>query len=532
MKARVWKIFILGGVAWIAAYFATRNLITQQIMYNLTGLLSCVVIFVGVWRNKPAAKAPWVLIASGILAWSIGDLIWSGYSLVLHEDAPWPSPADFIYLAGPVFMAFGLTKMLRQRVAGRNVDAFLDALILAIGAGTLSWAFFMAPYAADGQLTTLMKVVSVAYPLADILLLGVVAHLVLGRGADSPSVRLIALAMGATLVADLVYSVQSLTGSYYVGHVVDSGWLLFYILMGAAALHPSVSLPARRTSMHGESASWKRIALMGVATALGPIAIVIQNERNASLDIPVLAGASLVMLVLVVVRTERLVREVHERVKQLRIQEDLLRTSLRNSKELESRLRHQALHDPLTALPNRTLFKERLDRAIRRLSRDSKAVGVLFVDVDNFKVVNDTMGHDAGDQLLVEIARRLKGLVRSPDTPTRLGGDEFALLLDDLVTPSVPKVIANRILDAMCRPFMINDNAVAIQVSIGIALSLNQSVTPAELLSQADMALYAAKRRGKQQWVVFEPALFQEAPERVSSHPPIEASDGPTFLSA
>lgn len=171
----------------------------------------------------------------------------------------------------------------------------------------------------------------------------------------------------------------------------------------------------------------------------------------------------------------------------------------------EERLRQDALHDPLTALPNRTLFADRLAQALQRQRRSSGSVAVLFVDVDEFKSVNDRLGHRAGDQLMIAIAGRLRGSLRASDTAARLGGDEFGILIEGADQADACQV-ADRILKAFSPPFVIDGHSCDKTASIGIATSIHPTDTGSELLRRADLAMYAAKMSGRKgRYEVFQP---------------------------
>ncbi|HZY64814.1 MAG TPA: PAS domain S-box protein [Rubrobacteraceae bacterium] len=165
--------------------------------------------------------------------------------------------------------------------------------------------------------------------------------------------------------------------------------------------------------------------------------------------------------------------------------------------ELEDELRQQALRDPLRDLPNRALFMDRLEHALRQAERRKKPVAVLFVDLDNFKPVNDSLGHEAGDQLLIGVARRISTAIRGGDTAARLGGDEFTILLEDLNDAGDAALVAERILGALDEPFRIKGRKRHVTASLGIALSPSSGVAPAEILNKADEAMYKAKEGGK-----------------------------------
>src|ERR671912_891033 len=184
-------------------------------------------------------------------------------------------------------------------------------------------------------------------------------------------------------------------------------------------------------------------------------------------------------------------------------------------KALVEQLSYQAFHDLLTGLPNRALFMDRLERALTRANRRGSKVAVLFTDLDNFKVINDSLGHKAGDQLLVAVAERLKTCLRPEDTAGRLGGDEFTILVEDISSVGEGVQIAERIADILRPPFALEDQEVFVTASTGIALNSTAQEQPADLLRYADLAMYRAKHRGKARYEVFEPSMDAKAVERL-----------------
>jgi diguanylate cyclase (GGDEF)-like protein len=208
-------------------------------------------------------------------------------------------------------------------------------------------------------------------------------------------------------------------------------------------------------------------------------------------------------------------------------------------KEFERQLAHQAFHDPLTGLPNRALFMNRLERAVARIGRGDHSMAVMFLDLDRFKVINDSMGHEVGDQLLVEVAHRLAGCVRPGDTVARFGGDEFTLLLEDVTGIEDATHVAQRIAERLRTPVTLNGQPMPVTTSIGIVLADGSGAAPiargeesndvppaahaapsaqneeeasacaehgqaADLLRHADVAMYRAKRSGGGRYEVFD----------------------------
>src|SRR5579871_570704 len=183
-------------------------------------------------------------------------------------------------------------------------------------------------------------------------------------------------------------------------------------------------------------------------------------------------------------------------------------------KQAEEQLQHMALHDALTGLPNRLLFHDRLRGALARAQRLSTGVAVLFVDLDNFKIVNDSMGHDAGDILLKTIASRLQASARAEDTVARLGGDEFTLLLEGLSSVEEATQVAERIVFALQKSIPLGESQVFASASIGIAYSAD-SIDSEDLLRDADTAMYQAKTNGKAGYVLFDPSMNASVVERI-----------------
>jgi diguanylate cyclase (GGDEF)-like protein/PAS domain S-box-containing protein len=184
-------------------------------------------------------------------------------------------------------------------------------------------------------------------------------------------------------------------------------------------------------------------------------------------------------------------------------------------KALKEQLHHQAFHDLLTGLPNRALFMDRLEHALIRANRRGSKVAVLFADLDNFKVINDSLGHKVGDQLLIAVAERLKTHLRPEDTAARLGGDEFTILAEDIASVGEVVQIAERIAELLQPPIALDGQEVFATVSTGIALNSPTQEEPADLLRHADLAMYRAKYRGKARYEVFESTMDDKAVERL-----------------
>ena len=184
-------------------------------------------------------------------------------------------------------------------------------------------------------------------------------------------------------------------------------------------------------------------------------------------------------------------------------------------KHYEEQLEHRAFHDPLTELPNRSLFMNRVEQGLARLDRRGKALAILFFDLDRFKVVNDTMGHEKGDLLLQEIGKRLNAMLRPGDTAARFGGDEFTLLLEDLNGIDDARVITERLIEALQEPIYMEGREFEITASIGMAMSFSRHDRASDLLRNADIAMYRAKNKGKARYEVFDTKMSAAALSRL-----------------
>ena len=189
-------------------------------------------------------------------------------------------------------------------------------------------------------------------------------------------------------------------------------------------------------------------------------------------------------------------------------------SDITEQKRLEEDLAHLAFHDPLTGLPNRALFKDRLDMAMAKAERSGAYVAVLFLDVDDFKTINDSMGHSVGDDLLREVARTLAGCLRRSDTAARLGGDEFAVLVEGFTSHDAVVTLARRIVAAMRRPMLVGRQNLSVTASVGVTFGLH-GTTSDGLLSNADLAMYSAKNSGKDRFEVFEERMHKAVVARL-----------------
>ncbi|MFC4071577.1 putative bifunctional diguanylate cyclase/phosphodiesterase [Actinoplanes subglobosus] len=731
------------------------------------GYSCAIAVLVGVRLNRPRRRLPWYLVSVAIACFTTGD---SAYNLILAMgDTPdFPGVADFFYLVFYPLLTAGLLMMIRARNSGdANRSALLDALVPTVGLGLLAWVYWIAPFTRSEHLTMPEKLVSIGYPLGDVLVLAMILRMFTGSGKRLNSVAALGVAMVGLLISDVFYGQDQLNSAWELGGPVDLGWIVFYSAMGYAALRPamvSLTEPIERPSpgMGSHRLFWLSTAAL---IAPGVLALEYMQGREAEIarggvvDAPVIAGAAALMFLLVLGRVadlaqsqrqagsrERALREagtllfaaateedvtravkdavatlmpadqpyhlqflppaegsdgetrvsrvaaadlpegfssggfhhvVHatqrlsghrtgrlvigapdpvlhlllpafetlssqiavvlERIEltaevsrregeawfrtliqsaadvillldangtiryatpsaealfgddptgsplggliaensQEALREILFRVrsgvgdlddiqltaigaggrvveiecdlrDLRNDptvaglvvtlrdvterRSLEKDLTHQAFHDALTGLANRVLFKDRLEQAFCVAERDGATLGVLFVDLDDFKEVNDTLGHAVGDQLLLTVAQRISENIGKGSTAARMGGDEFAVLVEQSDSVDAAERVAAALVEALGVPVEVVDadgaaHVISGKCSVGVATN-RDAETATELLRHADLALYLAKGNGKGGWQRYQSdlhtAMMQRLEMRTALHEAIE----------
>ena len=772
-RDRVWLWYLAVASGLTALYLFAPALAGNGPLINALGLSGVVAIVAGIRMHRPGARAAWWLFAAGQFLFFSGDIYTYSYPKLFGADVPFPSAGDALYLTVYPVVFAGLFALVRRRNPRRDRSALIDALILTIGVGLLSWVFVIAPNIHVTGQTWLQTSVGVAYPLGDVFLLAGLIRLAVDSGQRTLSFWLLVGSIMCLLATDSAYNLALLKGTYNHQLIYDAGWILYYLLWGAAALHPSMRTLEEPAKDQRTRLTPLRLALLGGACLIAPGIRFVQAIHNP--DVLVLIVGSAVLFLLVVARMAGLVRQearvvsreralrgagidlvaaagneqvaaaaisavhrlfeaeppvrlvlisgneavveassdgatggrvgdgtrdwlmrhsadavrivhaelpafvrgdlrlpegqttlvapltvrgdvrgalvisspetvspdladalgalatqvslavegatlaadLHRRRSEARFRSlvahstDLITvldadgivtyqspsiervlgykteeiegsrfdrlltesdrpllaqliavdgsggtdahtlecsvnhrdgTMLRfeiqhtdllhdehvngivlNSRDIserkafEEQLAHQAFHDPVTKLANRALFSDRVEHALMRAGRGVPEIAVMFIDLDDFKTINDSLGHAAGDEVLQEVARRLKIAVRPTDTVARFGGDEFAVLLDGVIGSEDAADAAARILRALDLPVTIDGKNVFPRASVGICLVGEEVETPEaeELLRNADVAMYMAKRDSKGSYRVFEPTMHERVVERL-----------------
>jgi diguanylate cyclase (GGDEF)-like protein len=460
-----WWFLGAGGIAAVVYFLIRGNGDVQSLTYELVGGLSAAAVIVGTRFHQPERQAGWHLLAAGISLWVLGDLLWNANRTVF-DARPFPSVADVAYLASYPFLFLGLLRLLRDRLAGRDRAAALDAAAVTVAVALPALAFVLGPLADDDTFGRLARGVAIAYPVAGLLLLGIVVRLLLAPGPRTTAFWLLVAGIGSNLVANTIFALPRVTARSLAGSPVDGLYLLGYLLIGAAALHPSmVGVGAPSPARPAVAPYRARMAMVGLAGLSAPAVLAGEAIDGHVRHVPLVLAGWCVFLAVVLGRLVLLLRH----------------------------LAREAQLDPLTRLANRSHLVDRVDAVLRqRRAGDSHDVALLYLDIDRFKVVNDSIGHAGGDRLLVQVAARLEAIVRPGDLVARLGGDEFVVLCQQIADEPAARAVADRLGDGLADPFWVDGTPHFLSASIGISRATATS-DPAAMLKDADAAMYRAK---------------------------------------
>jgi signal transduction histidine kinase len=313
--SRAWWAYLACGAVVAAAYYLVpaTGLVPRWAakigLYNGLGLSAVVAIVVGVRRHRPERPLTWYLFAVGLLSYVTADVIFYTYQDILHLEV-FPSAADVFYLAAYPFLMAGLLLLIRARSPGADRASLLDALVVTVGLGMVSWVFLVGPLAHSPDLTVAERVVSMAYPIMDVLLLATAVRLVVDGGPRPPAFWILCCGVGALLVTDTLYSIIQLTGGYHTGSPIDLGWMTWYACWGAAALHPTMDALAEPAPLREARLSPWRLGLLAGASLLAPAVQVVQLVRGQHTEGLVTAVGSMVLFGLVLARLHGLAGEV------------------------------------------------------------------------------------------------------------------------------------------------------------------------------------------------------------------------------
>jgi diguanylate cyclase (GGDEF)-like protein len=439
---------------------------------NLMIEMAAVATVAAAWTARSGrgrVRAAWVVMAIGLGFFTSGAILWRYYRYVGYAN-PYPSVADGLYLVLPIATAIALLLLSSGLSGTSRTRLILDGVIVAGSFAIVGWAAVLEDVWNSDPADRAQVVVSASYPVLDaaVLTIGVVVVARAPRGQRETLV-LLTLAMLAVTISDGVFVYLTATRQPVESQLVDTGWLIGVALFIAAAFAGYGY--AHRETVTPQPVSWTSVWLPFVPVLLASAAVF--TESPAELKAGPIPAIGLVLLLAFSAR-------------QLLV--------MSQNRTLLATVAEQALRDPLTGVGNRIVFRDRLNHAMQLRRRDGLSVSVLVMDLDDFKVVNDTLGHPVGDELLSLVAERIVGSVRAGDTVARLGGDEFAVLIEGREDNS--QLVAHRVVEAFHDPFIVDGQDLLIRPSVGLAVAEvdEPDLTAEDLLKRADIAMYAAKR--------------------------------------
>ncbi|MCU1397518.1 MAG: hypothetical protein JWN62_627 [Acidimicrobiales bacterium] len=445
----------------------------------------------GLRAHAPALRWPWwTMMATGIL-WTAAGVA----RQATHATGDFTIHRSLLpdLLAVPGYLCFGtaLYGLLRSRRGAGERGALLDGVMLGIGALLLVNELLIEP-TLDIQGTWLMARIAVAaYPAISMCLLVIAARLAFAGGDRSPAFRLLLLGTTSLLIGDVVFALGEVGTLHLSNSMLEVPYLLVPACIGTAVTHRSIR-SLGRTARKGSSLGRGRLAAVAGALLVPIVLIARQGFSPGRL---VTLGLCMVLAVAAVTR---------------------LAGAMKQQAASEARLAHQATHDELTGLPSRVLIVEHTEKMMGASVMTGEPVSLMFIDLDQFKLVNDSMGHSVGDQLLVLAAQRITSCVRPNDVVGRISGDEFILVAVGL-DPGQSFALAERIRRVLGDGFYLDAGEVFISVSIGITFAHGglDATSASTLIQEADTAMYRSKEAGRNTVTMFDTSMRERVARRM-----------------
>jgi diguanylate cyclase (GGDEF)-like protein len=406
-------------------------------------------------------RLAWSVLGGGMLSWGVASVYWSLF-LKHMEAPPYPSVADSLYLAFYPAAYVALMLLARQHLRAIGPSVWLDGLIGMSAVGAVGVAFVVPSVVADTGGSTAVVVTNLAYPLGDLLLIALVVG-VYALTSWRPGRNWLLIGGGLVLmaIADSVYLYRVANGTFVEGQLLDAIWPAGMVLLAVAAWQTAPRSATFR------SQTWPVLVVPSLFSLASLGVLIYGNARDINLAALVLAAATIIAAL------------------------SRLALSYREARAL-SETRRQATTDELTGLANRRYLYERLAEELRRAGEADKPLTLLVADLDGFKELNDTLGHQAGDLLLRQVGPRVLDALRADDTLARLGGDEFAVILPGLDSEDSSGIV-QRIQSLLDAPFTIRGLTIHMEASFGIASFPEHGSDVDALVQRADVAMYQAK---------------------------------------
>ncbi|BAL90655.1 putative diguanylate cyclase/phosphodiesterase [Actinoplanes missouriensis 431] len=489
---RLWQVMAAFGILATALYALFPDTLISVLSFILLGIGSLAACFFGPRRWGAEPRIAWLLMGTAAITFLIGVLI---RPTVTEWHMPWPLLADVFSFSGYVLLGIFLAMLLRQR---QSVDrhAVLDGLIVTLSVGMTTTLLLALPAAAITDRSAVLSVIQGTYPLFDVMILLLIINLTFTAKTWPFSLVAITVTMLGMFVGDAAYAIVGVSGQIYASPLFNVPFLIAYTALGVAALHPSVVELSRAAKAPVQEWGWQRLTMLAPALLLPSVMLLTNRTRDPEARILVAVIGAAVFGLLLFRATSAVEAQVAAQL----------------------RSEHQASHDPLTSLPNRVSISAEIERLVTVVDPEGHdRVWVYMLDLDGFKWVNDSWGHDTGDQLVIEVGRRLRAAVAAGVPVARVGGDEF--LLAYVGEKGGALHLVDDIRGCFARPFPVRDTEVVISASIGISHAAGDAaraaVTAEALMRDADTAMYRAKSEGPGRSSIFDTSMHDQVRERI-----------------
>jgi diguanylate cyclase (GGDEF)-like protein len=488
IRPATWRAFlVLLALAAVGASFWRSD---QQLPLLGVGALAITALAVGVRSYRlehpllwhVGRTKPWVLLGTGL----------AGVIVVDAGRAAAPSTSvssAFALLAVPAYglMAAGTVALIQGRAPARTADALLTSAIITISVAFPVWTLAFEPVVGH-QLGVSTALGAFGLPVLDAFVLALIARLMLLSEDHPPVYSYLVLGLGTLLAVHCVVAIGVLHGVTDPYATLNGPLVLAYGLWALAALHPSMGGLFEPVRGNAPLLSGAQLGALAGALLIGPALLAIETLSHSEHgDLAIVIGSA-VLTALVVARMARFV-QAREEVEQA------------------------ASHDELTSLPRRELFNERVAISVAAAFQRGGKMAVMFIDVDRFKKINDSLGHAVGDEVIELVGRRLHHCVRGTDMVARMGGDEFTILLEDITDEGDAAVVAEKVINAFVEPLNVAGRKLFVTASVGVAAYPRDGSDADTLVKNADAAMYLAKEKGRNNFQVYTSELNAKAGE-------------------
>jgi diguanylate cyclase (GGDEF)-like protein len=450
-----------------------------------------VMVFLGISAkfNKPD-KVLWPALFVIAVASTTAQLLDEQFTNVNLQAIP-----ESLFLLVQATLAFGLLLIIRRRIGNDPLSVLGDGLIVALGAWFLIWVVFLQPTFNEDTTVLLVTGIQGATLAISAIVLFSLATLLFGDAARTPAVWLIAFAITFTLAGDFLYAAND-SGRFQIDvQYINAAYVFCLFLCSAAFVHNSIST----ITEHGTARTQRPLLGRLITT-------------TAALTIPVVVLA----LTEAADQTDRIVRAVSVFVLTIAVTARVIH-AVRTNATTQRSLIHSAQTDALTGLPNRSLMLAHVNAALEFAEQDQRHPSVLFIDVDRFKNINDSLGHQAGDNVLIAVSQRLKNALPERCVVGRISGDEFVILDPGTRGTSDAMIVADKILESFNEPLSLRQGDVFVSTSIGVATFHKRISTNADdLLRHADTAMYRAKDAGRNCVAIFDESMLERVTQRLA----------------